>query len=214
MSTKLLLLALLPALALAGDPFGVPQKYIDKLASSSFFSTCWGKESSKAYHKWIMESAKKCQQLPSPHDEDLLFGAYARSMLDCGAPRMKKAMKDDEELRMFMDNLAKLKQLKIDNLGNLTCVMKETSQWKADGSVNVEFYTKTMWEEMEKDESIEQVEESFKEEMIKRYSKCEKVMKAVPELPEDAPPYKKMFAKQIVFQNCALVMSFLTLSPK
>ncbi len=178
------------------------------LKMKTFFSACWGKENSKAHHKWIMETAKKCQQQEPPFDESELFRhneALAR-LHDCssGGHMHKRAADehDSEEMEMFMHSLKGLREAKVQTLGNITCVMRTTGMWNDDLTPNTEYYQKTMWDLMA--EHGKEQPEDFKEEMKMYYKMCEGVANAIPPLPEDAAPFKKRFGKGVLFHKCTL----------
>ena len=99
-----------------------------------------------------------------------------------------------------MEKFDMLKGMKTEYFGNMSCVMQEMGAWKEDNSPNMEFFRTNLWAGME-----EEMDVDFRNDLVMKYEMCEKFVMAMPEPEMPMAPFKKMFGKPIMFQNCILV---------
>lgn len=134
-----------------------------------------------------------------------MYGQQAASGFAGYPVRGKRAIdpQSEAELAEFADKVADFKEMKKDNIGNLTCVLSKMGALDGNLNIRLSHFTNDMWRMMARGE---EQEPEFKDQMIKGYQNCYQLSQSIPQdLLARKGKYYEQFGRQKMFFKCTKV---------
>jgi len=200
----------------------------------NFRSKCWGKQNVDKYALLTEKAKRECMQMEPSFDfpghsdgpqnpflrpnnnnpfEKLTRGgdfsdlqSLWRTKRDASEGLVEV---DEDDFYEFLQQVNDNRHLRLNSLGNLTCVLQKTGQMTEDMEINMEWYTTALRAEEPENgftwdaEGSAAQDPEWREKIATAYEDCHEMSKSWPASSLNRRPLARMFGRQMIFYKCA-----------
>ena len=200
----------------------------------NFRSKCWGKKNVDSYAVLTEKAKRECMQMEPSFDfpghsdgpqnpflrpnnnnpfEKLTRGgdfsdlqSLWRTKRDASEGLVEV---DEDDFYEFLQQVNDNRHLRLNSLGNLTCVLQKTGQMTEDMEINMEWYTTALRAEEPETgftwdaEGSAAQDPEWREKIATAYEDCHEMSKSWPASSLNRRPLARMFGRQMIFYKCA-----------